>query len=238
MLRKVVVTLGITLGLAQVSHAQRSTFFNMNVRPASTGVPTHIQSCAVQASGTVSSVTATCPNAIGAGHFLYACVTNANGTPFTITWSGDSGTFTGDVTNLLWNGGSSLISCFYVPTTGGGSLNLTATGSNLYYPAITVDEFSNVGALDVSDAGASGTGTAAASNSITPSTNGDLIIGLIANVGGGATIAHGTGYTLGANSTYPSVNEYQVQATAAAITATGTNSTSLNWVAHVVAFKP
>jgi hypothetical protein len=236
MLRKVVVTLGIMLGLAQVSHAQRSTFFNMNVRPASTSVPTHIQSCSMEGTGTVSSVTATCSSPIGAGHFLYICLSNANGTPMTTTFSGDSGTFTPDITNVIWNGESAIATCVYVPAAGGGETAITAAGS-LNYPALTVDEFANVGMLDVSDAGALGDSTSPVSNSITPTTSGDLVIGFVIT-NGNVSIAPGTGYTMGAGVAAYSANEYRVQSSALAVTATATTGSANNWFAHVVAFKP
>jgi len=213
--------------------------YQPNTGAASGPTFTHIQSCANQNSGGVGTATCTLGSAIGAGHLLEVCLSNANGGPLTLTWSGDSGTFTSDITNYQYsNGGNTfMFSCYHVLSTGGGGTTISCTdsGSSLFFPAITVDEWSFTGGpitVDQTDAGNKATSGAPASNSVTTTANGDLIVGYASYNGG---VGAGSGFTAGGNSVFPSLQEYQVQTTAGAITATFTGSTS--WGAHVVAFK-
>jgi hypothetical protein len=207
--------------------------------PAATISP--IQSCGFQAHST-PSVSCTFPNPIGAGHFLFGCLANV-GSMGPIAWSGDSGTFTADPNflNVTFNEGFSA-SCFYVPSTGGGGQTITATSTSLDYAGLSIDEYPPVGAFDISDpGGATGTGTTATSNPITP-TSGDLILGFQAT-SNNPVAAAGTGFTLAAAASgigdggnFGST-EY-AQGTGAAIAATFNLSVSGGWVAHVAAFRP
>lgn len=200
------------------------------------GTPTHIQTCGNQIAPGGPSISCTWSvGAVTAGHFIYACVANGVYSISSPVWSGDSGTFTSDITNV--SGGGNQTSCWYVPTAGGGGTTLTLTASGYYYPTITADEFSNVGALDQSDAGATGTSNAPVSNSITTTHNGDLILGYTTNSSGCPVPGPGTGFTHGATFS-TSANEYLIQSTAGAIASTATLCTSVPWFQHVVAFQP
>lgn len=215
-------------------------------RRAATSVPTHVQSCSAALSGVQSSITATCPGAIGTGHYLQICMynfTNALSGNVTFNYQGGGGSFspTEDLADITMAAGQ-YGNCWHVTSSapGGGDDAISATyTSMLQFPRIVIDEFSNTTIFDQSDAGATGTGTSMASNAITPSVNGTLVIGVLINTGAGGTITEGMGYTLGAKAGGDTIAlEYKVQGTAASTTATGTLSMSDDWGAHVVSVKP
>ncbi len=238
--------IALLLLLFPIGASAQSFFFGMN-RPATSGI-THIQSCGFQfttSGGNTSSVSCTFPAAIGAGHFLWACVSNVGSTSLSLSWSGDAGTFTPETTNYNWQGSSggseNTASCVYVPNTSGGGMTITASASLLSYPGLAIDEFSRPGALDQSATGPLGNSTSPASASITPTHNGDLILGFITSTGNVA-VTPGSGYTKGAFASDGAgsnfgTNIYQVQTTAAAITANGSLPSTQYWFAHVAAFQ-
>lgn len=207
--------------------------------PASSGGPTmtFVQACGLQTAGSVT--TASCTGAtIAAHHLLYACVDNANNTPGTVTFTGDTGTQTPDIAVTGWVGTGGYVKCVYILNSVGGNNYIQANGSGLFYPGVTWEEWncSPTCTLDQSDAGATGTSTSAVSNSITTTANGDLVIGHIIEAAGSA-LSVGAGYTLSASTAYPSLNEHLIQVSAGAITGTGTLAASNPWFAHVIAFK-
>jgi|CZKF01.1.fsa_nt_gi hypothetical protein len=209
-----------------------------------TAVPTtvtHVQSCGYQIpSSSPSSVSVICLSTITPGNFLWICVANVNSAVNSPTWSGDSGTFTLDMANTSVTG-STYGSCYKVASAGGGGTTITLTASNLSWTGLTLEEFANVGLLDVNDTPVEGgPSSSPASNSISPTANGDLILGFstVSAGGGPPTYTAGTGFTLGAGSTYTAQNEYLVQTTAAPISATFALSNSTrSWVAHAAAYK-
>ena len=206
------------------------------------GAIQHIQSCATQGASAPASVSCTFTNAIGPGHLIYACLENADNASIsnnTIVWSGDPGAFIIDLPVTSF-GSSRAAACAYVLNTTGGSKTITLTSTDLFYPALTVDEFiCPFCSLDKSDASATGTSSSPASASITPSASGELILGFIGTDGGSVnTVTAGSGYTRGTLSPFPSANEYLTQKLAAGITGTATLNTSGAWLAHVAAFKP
>lgn len=75
------------------------------------------------------------------------------------------------------------------------------------------------------------------SNAITPTANGDLIVGATVNVGGSGSIGLGSGFTAGVNASPDFFSEYLVQATAASIAAIFTHTTADGFYAGVMAFK-
>ena len=183
------------------------------------------------------SINCVFPNPIGAGHQAFFCIDSISSIG-TVTWTGDTGTFTRDLNNLSWDGGAVLISCFHLlSAAGGGSATINAASSGQQSTQIVGAEFQGAtGGLDQSDAGATGTSTAISSGSVTTTANGELILGLVASVATpGPSV--GSGYTLAVQSTSNFyVLEFQVQSTAGVIAATATTA-SANWVAHVVTIK-
>lgn len=204
---------------------------------------THIQSMACQASGSVSSLTCT-GSTIAAGDLLQVTTTNALGGIGTPTFTGDSGSFVADMplNTVTYSSFQSYMSSFYVLSAGGGGNSITMTASGIFYGDLKVDEFhcSPACVLDVNDnpspGVAVGASTVPASASITP-TAGDLVLATVSpGVSITPTWAAGTGFTLGATSTYTAANEYMLSAPGSSVSAGFTPSVSY-WADHVVAFK-
>ena len=210
----------------------------------------HVQSCSfISASSSTTTVSVTCGSAIGAGHLLFFSVSsyNAGSSAYKITaptFTGDSGTVTSDPN--CQNVGSTTqgqwFSSFWILSTSGGGATFTVTSTTaMGYPAISIDEWVfPSAALDVEDTpNLQANPNPAASNSITPSVNGDLIVGTGSGCcGGGNSIIQGTGYAMGGSNVFPAGQEYFAQSTAAPITATFTfNSVPSYSVTHIVAFK-
>jgi hypothetical protein len=176
------------------------------------------------------------------------CVSNATSVALgAVAWSGDSGTFTVEFPFTQSTPSSGLSGCYYIPSAGGGGSTITLTATNLNYPALTIDEFSPVGAKDSSDYPSpgvyndiSGSTASVTSNTITVSV-GDLILGFstVSPGGGPPTYTVGSGFTAGAGSTYTSQNEYILSSPSTSANATFTlSATGRGWMSHVVAFKP
>lgn len=207
------------------------------------GTPTHIQACANQGGATAANVTCTFGSAVTAGDLIYCHLDNFDGSsPLTLSWviTGDTNSFSSDIQNLHYVNGSLNynLSGFYLGTAVGSETVLTATATGLQFPAIGCDEYRNVHTKDQSDAGVASVvqGMTATSNSITPTVNNSLVIGIFAFETG--TLTQGSGYTAGATTTWPSMAEYQVQSTAVPVVAIGTSTSSAEWAIHVVNFKP
>jgi hypothetical protein len=234
----VVALLVVALLLGSLSaRTQNAAFFGSNAPAAGGGGAAHVQSCGFQTVSSFSqTVTCTFSAPVGASHFVYLCVDAADTPMPAITWTGDSGSASLDLASVTFSTSSSA-ACYYIAVTGGGETIITGTlASGLAWPAVTGDEFSGVTTIDNSDAGATGTGTTATSNSITPSHNGDIVVGHIVG-NGNPTITAGTNvaYVLGGQSGFTSANEWYIQPTAAGVTATASLSATSNWLAHVVA---
>lgn len=188
--------------------------------------------------GGTSSITCTFSSALTANDLLYICVDTGNG--IGPVWSGDSGTFTMDFNNQLWNGGTRRIYCAHVyPLTGGGTV-ITATGSggNFSSPIIFGAEFQGVTGFDV--AGCAGTctsitgsGTSIGGQSITTTSSGDLIVSMIGCGAGGVTA--GSGYSSAVTQGTEFKIQYRIQSSAGSIQATGT-CTSGQWVNQIASF--
>lgn len=199
---------------------------------------THIQGCADDTVGSTSSFSCTLASPVTAGHFLYICTAQVNST--TTTFSGDSRGFTPDITNANANNGTSFATCAYVINAVGGGTTFTATATQSF-ASINVEEFAISGtqAIDVSGPGHQSSptsSTAVSGDSITPTANGDLILGYI-SANNGPDITPGTGWTAGTPTDASSLIEFQVQTTAAAIPTTATLDSSQLWFVHTVAIK-
>jgi hypothetical protein len=206
-------------------------------------VPTFVQSCTGPGNGGYeTSINTTCASPVGAGHLLFFAF--ANGTSASsITLTGDTGTLQADWSNYSVSGvyGSTL----YVLSASGGGTTLTITAGSGYfnYAQTIVDEYAcPVGkswAFDKSDAGNSGTGTAWTSNSITPTNNGETIIGYTLDAPGSAsgTLTANSPFSLSQTGYYEQSLEYFLQQpTAGSIAASFAFTSSTTWGAHVAAF--
>jgi len=201
-------------------------------------VPAWIQSCTNEPNSGSSNTSISCifGSNIGAGHFLHICVGAYPG-PVTVTWSGDSATFTNYVANYST---FESMTCAWAAPTGGGATTITATFASSSYLNIWGDEFSGVAtssALDTSSFMTMGISNTATSNSITPAANGELLIAVemqqaVASItpGGSFATGHGTGGLVGMTS-------YYVQSTAASISASFTIGVSTSWWVGIAAFK-
>ena len=202
-------------------------------------VPAWIQSCTNEpdSGSSITSISCTFGSAIGAGHFLHMCVGVYPG-PVTVTWSGDSATFTNYVANYL---SAQTLTCAWAAPTGGGATTITATFASSSYVNIWGDEFSGVAtssALDTSSFMATGTSSTATSNSITPAANRELLIAVVVipiytSVTPGGSFATGDG----TSGMLIGVTSYYVQSTAASISASFTFGTSTQWSVGIAAFK-
>jgi hypothetical protein len=213
---------------------------------------TYVQSCGYQSSsGSTYTVACTFGQALGAGHLLYVCASTVTQSPFTsVTFSGETATFTPDITNVLASTtNNQYMSCWYVTSTNGGGSTITLTSTAyMGYPGITLDEWicaPGPCSFDKSDAGnvvISGLSETQVSNNITPSSNNELIIGSSAQCCAASqsyVVTSGSGFTLNATSSFPSASESQVQATKASIAAAFTSSQipTYSSITHVAAFK-
>lgn len=213
--------------------------------PSSVVTHTHVQSCNSQAGALPTILTCVFSSNITSSHLIYVCYTNfdaAISSPsrtYTIT---GGGTVTPDANfqNFVFTHSGNFFdtSCFYILNATGGSttLSATATGTVMNFTGATGDEWTGIGTLDTSDTGNVGSGSSMSSHSITTALNGELVVGIFA--ANGDTITAGAGFTAGATSTFPSFQEYQLQSTAGAISATATESNAGDdWIGHVIAFK-
>ena len=209
----------------------------------------HIQTCGNQnASEPVTSVACTFGSNIGASHLLYVCSWNISAPLTGVIFTGETGTFTPEITNVS-GAGPLYESCWHVlSTVGGGSTITLSTVSGVGYPGISIDEWSCTPGpctFDKSDAGnglSSGLSVTQVSLSITPSSGNELIIGSsgqCCNSGQSMNATTGSGFTVSAQSAFPTANEWQIQTAAAPITAafTSTQTPTSGSVTHVAAFK-
>lgn len=193
-----------------------------------TGAATHRQSAGA-ATGTSCSFSAPVSN----GGTVIAAVlgTTAGGVP---TLNDDQNNHYPAIASSAAGGGNT-VWAFYLSDIVNGPITLSTTGGVISH--IAADEFADIsGNLDGSSAlyTASST-TTASSGSLTTTSNGDLIWGVVAvNTG---TWTPGSGFTAGFNSTNWGT-EYQFQTTAGAIAATaGVSASSQTWLV-ALALKP
>ena len=188
----------------------------------------------------------TLPSNITNGNFLVACISHYyayDGSELTVTWSGDGGTFVQDTVanGSVWGGTNSRLWCTHVLSAGGGGATISVVGTHHFnYPILIVGEFHPSGTVttDGGDWLANGSGSTWTSNSITPTTSGDLIVG-IGNNYAGATLTPGSGYTTSSQVTTSSnagMMIWKVQATAAPVT-TSISGASNYWIQTVAVYK-
>jgi hypothetical protein len=137
---------------------------------------------------------------------------------------------------------TSNIRIWYVKNCKAGANTLSVTNGSGHLQASVV-EYSGcdtVNPLDqITSSDATGSGTTAASPSITPTKSGCLIISTGSNsTTNTPSITAGSGYMLRSTSSSNSCIEDQVQSVAAPITGTLTYSGSVNWIQGVASFLP
>lgn len=239
--------IAIALLLTSTANAQMIGVGYRNVFVASDGgggTVTHEQACGYQDPNNAypTSLTCTFPNPVVAGDLLFFSVQNAEGAP-TFTISGETGATVNILESYGWGTGS-ISSGNYILSASGGETKITLNFSaGQYYPAVSFDEFHCSPTCSLDMAGTSsanhGTGTELSSGSITTISNNDLVIGYF---GGSPTSTYtaGLGFTIDGYSVtgFGSGQEYFMQTTAGAITATATQSVSAPWMLGIVAFKP
>lgn len=203
---------------------------------------THVQSCIGQqnpASGTNGSpVTCTFSNPVGAGHLLVIANTNGYDTLPTWTFTGDSGTAATAIAPiaLMGVGNEPYMGVSYIASAGGGETVITGTVGNANFPYMNVDEYACTPtcSLDVTAAAVTGTGPTMASELLTTTTNGDLVIGVFFT--SDDTFSPGSGFTKASNS--DPFTEYMLLPTAGSVTAIATMINAQPWGAEALAFKP
>lgn len=176
----------------------------------------------------------------------FACYNSGTQTISSIT---DTGSNTWNSVAAAFTGGSSNYSQMWIAenVTGGSSFVVTAnlTGS-AGFRKIVVMEISGAalsGAADQYTTGTGLTGTAQSIGPVTPTTNGQMLIGAIWNVGtSGHTFSAAGSWTEPAGSTadpanYEACMIYQIQATAASVSAEFTKSASSTSQGAIVTLK-
>lgn len=236
---RVIVALLLFVGSA---HAQLAAL-HAGKNPGGGGTPTilHVQSAFLQ-TGSGTTTTATFGAGVTSGNTV---VGQVGFTPVTLTVAVTAGSNTcTNVDNIASNTSYAIVSFYCSNVTGAPTVfTATFTGGSASFPAIMMDEFSGVLTVSPLDGhngnfNAPATSTAVTSNSFTPGTNGDLIYGMVTQIGGGGdTYTAGSGFTLLQN---PGgfASEWQQQTTAASIAATFTGSVADTWAAAGFALKP
>ena len=146
----------------------------------------------------------------------------------------------------LGGSGNPLIAIFYVPNaTGGASHDVTITLSGTFFWSIWVGEYSGAATASVADGSNTnlgGGGTSHTTGSVTPTQDGDLVIGAMTSNQGPGTWGAGGGWTLRgdnpstSNQTLVTVEQVQGAAGAANPTITSVNSLT-NSFGATLAFK-
>ena len=212
-----------------------------------------IQSCTVSRNDG-GTLTCTFPVNITAGNLLVACSTGD--WPYGIgaqNWGGDSGTWVVDAgisnewSGSYGSGNHPYTMCAHILSAGGGGNTITITGGGQGQVILAAEfHLSGTVATDGGNWNNLGTGTSWASNSITTTSNGDLVVGTLWcwNATYGTEPAPGSGWSVAAltEDTYGAENfgsimVYRVQPSAGAITSSATYPSSMQWMGTVAAYK-
>ena len=218
--------------------------FSMAVLPGTPSLYDHVETGMdnVDVLGTLSIPL---PGPVGSGlGNLLICGVQCSTSYTIVSVKDDQGNaFTAGPTNT---GSGKRMAAFFLPNCAGGIryIRVAFSGSGFGYPHATVDQWTNI--LQSSPLDGSAISMSAKSLSLSPTTNGDLIwqwgIALSTNANGaafnGSSITAGSGFILSAaDLQVGSCKQYQVQATAATITAAFTTSGSATWGTIAMAFK-
>ena len=236
------VTITITATGSGVSH---SATISLTVNPPSTGGPAFVQSASASETAASTALTATFPSVSTAGHLLVLSVSEYTGATNTISSVTDSagGTWT-RIASRFVSGHNSDGEQWY-SANAKAVTSVTAHTASASTMALTVQEFSGVATtnpLDVST-GASATGTAASSGSVTSTVANDLMVGYIAGHASTQTIAvTSLGYlvqpqVISTGTIATVVSGYQVQGAAGPVVMAGSFPGAMYWSAGVAAFR-
>ncbi len=236
------VTITITATGSGVSH---SATISLTVNPPSTGGPAFVQSASASETAASTALTATFPSVSTAGHLLVLSVSEYTGATNTISSVTDSagGTWT-RIASRFVSGHNSDGEQWY-SANAKAVTSVTAHTASASTMALTVQEFSGVATtnpLDVST-GASATGTAASSGSVTSTVANDLVVGYIAGHASTQTIAvTSLGYlvqpqVISTGTIATVVSGYQVQGAAGPVVMAGSFPGAMYWSAGVAAFR-
>jgi fibronectin type 3 domain-containing protein len=133
------------------------------------------------------------------------------------------------------------LAIFYAVNVKGGADTVTAHfGVNQAYRRILIQEYRGIAAVSPVDVTASaiGSGTTASSGSALTTTAGNLVFGAIADDSGTTTITAGAGFTRRQFTTSDTASEDLIQTSTGAVAATASFSTSADYLAQMVAFRP
>jgi hypothetical protein len=217
---------------------------------AAPAAPTIVQGCGYFSPSTsVSSISCTLSNPLTAGNQLYVCLNNVTSTNTSISFTGDSGTFTIDPVlpfQYMWTSASggqvNHVSCYYVLSLSGGGTTLSAAavgGAGAFiYPTIVAVEIHGGHGIDQSDLpSSSASGSTGITNSVTTTHATELAIGF-ATPGSLVTITVAGGFTQRALATYGSgafgQMESAAQLSAGSVAASWTFGSSTDYLAHIV----
>lgn len=236
------VTITITATGSGVSH---SATISLTVNPPSTGGPAFVQSASASEAAASTALTATFPSVSTAGHLLVLSASVYTGATNTISSVTDSagGTWT-RIASRFVSGHNSDGEQWY-SANAKAVTSVTAHTASASTMALTVQEFSGVATanpLDVST-GASATGTAASSGSVTSTAANDLVVGYIAgHASTQAIVVTSLGYlvqpqVLSTGTIATVVSGYQVQGAAGPVVTAGSFTGAMYWSAGVAAFR-
>jgi len=217
---------------------------------AAPAAPSVVQGCGYfSPNNPISSISCTFSNPLTAGNQLYVCLNNVVSTNTSISFTGDSGTFTIDPVlpfQYTWaatSGGQvNNTSCYYVLSLSGGGTTLTATAvggaAAFIYPTILAVEINGAHGIDQSDLpSSSASGSTGITNSVTPTHAVELAIAF-ATPGALVTITAGGGFTQQALAAYGSgafgEMESAAQLPIGSVAATWTFGSSTDYLAHIV----
>ena len=207
--------------------------------------PQLVQSAAGTAAATSSALTATFPSATGTGHLLVVAASLYTGATNHVTSvtdsAGDTWTRVGSYFQSGHNSDGEL--WFTVASAPSSTVTVhTATAASMVFQ---VQEFSGVvttNPLDTS-AGASNTGTTAASGNLTPAAPHDLLVGFVAGHGNTQQMTVTTaGLTVAPQQTTTGTavtirTGYQALSSASPVGISATFTTAMYWAAGVAAFR-
>lgn len=196
---------------------------------------------AVGAAPASSSTPAITFAAIGSGHFGFATIRMASGISITSAIDNQGNVWTVSTPYSGGTGGQNAFAYRANITNAPTSLTWTlASASTTFLTAQEFDDVITASPIDQTSAGATGTGTAIASDSITTTHAAELLLGVCSAAGtdtpfvqsGSWLIASGTGAP-----TARSVVVYQYVTSTGTFNAAVTGNTSLVWLAQTVSFQ-
>ncbi len=230
------------------SSAAHSTPVGLTMNPPASG-PGLVQAAAAGESVSSTTLTATFPAPTIAGHLIVLAGSVYAGATNQITKVTDPAGNTWTRIGAFCTAGHYSDGEIWYAANAGSVTSVTVTVATATVVAIEVEEFSGVAAanpLDVSQ-GASNTGTAASSGSISPAQSGELAVGFLAGHGSAqAMTMSAAGYTAMSQQTSTNggatpasvVIGYAVLGPTAAQNFTGSFSAGMYWAAGIALFKP